>query len=280
MIAWLGDERCHDVRVVGGKAANLSRLCSVHRVPPGFALTPAFAVALQQDGAERHFSTIDEAYLELSGAVGLDSAPVAVRSSALDEDGAHVSFAGQHETFLNVRGASAVMSAVLRCLESATRSEAVAYRQRNGLATDGIGMAVLVQALIPSDVSAVVFSANPVSGDRSEVVVNASWGLGESIVGGTVTPDVFVVRKGTWEIVSATTGDKLNMTVLADDGTREVTVPAMLRSTLSLRTEQAIQAAQIAARLEQTWGWPVDVECAFYGNELHLLQCRPITTLS
>jgi len=122
---------------------------------------------------------------------------VAVRSSALDEDGAGASFAGQHETYLNVVGAAAVAEAVARCWASVRSSRALEYRRRQGFPLDGARIAVLVQQLIPADVSSVVFSANPVTGSRDEVMINASWGLGESIVGGTVTPDTYVVRRRT-----------------------------------------------------------------------------------
>lgn len=280
MIAWLGDEACHDVSRVGGKAANLSRLCRLHRVPPGFALTPKFATAVARDGHEPHASTVATAYTELATAVGIVDAPVAVRSSAVDEDGGTTSFAGQHATYLNIRGTSSVVTAVLKCLASFTTDEALAYRRNNGLSTEAVGAGVLVQALIPADVSAVVFSANPVNGHRDEVLINSSWGLGESIVGGMVNPDTFVVEKQTWRTLLASAGEKRQMTVLAPEGTRQITVPAMLRSSLSLSTEQAIEAAQLAATLEQAMGWPVDVECGFHNGELHLFQCRPITTLS
>jgi len=279
MITWLGEDDCHEVGRVGGKAANLSRLSAIHRVPSGFVLTPRFAAATLRDGERRHAQTVANAYFQLCGILSLDDAPVAVRSSAVDEDGGEASFAGQHGTLLNVRGAPSVMRAVLHCVASSTSSGALAYRQRIGLSADGVRMAVLVQALIPSDVSAVVFSANPVTGNRNEVLINASWGLGESIVSGAVNPDTFVVEKSTLRVLVSTPGDKTEMTVVAGEGTRQVAVPPRLRTTLSLTTEQAVEATRLALTLERTMGWPVDVECGFHNGQLHLLQCRPITTL-
>jgi phosphoenolpyruvate synthase/pyruvate phosphate dikinase len=279
MIVWLGDNECHEVGRVGGKAANLSRLASLHRVPPGFALTPRFTLAVLREGEAPHRSQVAVAYQRLAAMVALDDVPVAVRSSAVDEDGGSASFAGQHETVLNVRGAASIMQAVMRCVTSSTDAGATAYRERIGLRAEGAGMAVLVQVLIPVEVSAVVFSANPISGNRREILINASWGLGESLVSGAVTPDTFVVDRSTWRVTSARAGDKALMTVSADHGTQQVAVPALRQTMLSLTAEQAIEAARVAEALERTMGWPVDIECGFHRGELHLFQCRPITTL-
>jgi pyruvate,water dikinase len=138
---------------------------------------------------------------------------------------------------------------------------------------------VLVQQLVASDVSAVVFSANPITGNRDEVVINASWGLGESIVGGTVTPDTFIVHKSDLAVVQGVIANKQRMTVSASGGTHEVEVPRFLRNEASLNGEQVLEMAKLALTLEVTMEHPVDVECAYAGGELYLLQCRPITTL-
>jgi pyruvate,water dikinase len=140
-------------------------------------------------------------------------------------------------------------------------------------------LAVLVQQLVASDVSAVAFSANPVSGNRAEIMINASWGLGESIVGGTVTPDTFIVRQPDLAITQRVIADKRQMTVSAPGGTREVAVPRFLRQAACLTDEQVVEIAQLALTLAATLGHPVDIECAFAGGALYLLQCRPITTL-
>ena len=138
---------------------------------------------------------------------------------------------------------------------------------------------MLVQQLVASDVAAVVFSANPITGSRDEIMINASWGLGESIVGGTVTPDTFVVRKSDLAITSRTIAEKQRMTVSASGGTHEVDVPRFLRAQASLNDQQVVEMAKLAMTLEGTMEHPVDIECAYAGGELHLLQCRPITTL-
>ena len=189
------------------------------------------------------------------------------------------SYAGQHETSLNIRGVEAVADAVVHCWRSAQSPRARAYRGAQGRARDDVQVAVLVQQLIVADSSAVLFSAHPVTGSRDEIVVNASWGLGESIVGGTVTPDTYVVRKADLAVVSRQVAAKRRMTVAVPGGTREVDVPRFLRTRSTLTEEQAVEIAHLGLALEATLGRPVDVECAYQDGRLFLLQCRPITTL-
>ena len=273
----LGDPRSFDASLVGGKAANLSRLVGLYpRVPDGFCLPVTVLDHVRPSDLR---DDIDRAVSALMACHSLAELTVAVRSSAVDEDSAGASFAGQHETYLNIPGAEAIVQAVIRCRESARSEHALAYRRRQGLAVEGVRLAVLVQQLVRSDVSAVVFSANPVSGSREEVVINASWGLGESLVGGTVTPDTFIVRRSDLAVTGQTIADKSCMTVLIPGGTREVDVPRFLRLEACLNEEQVVEMARLALSLEGALGWPVDVECAFAGEQLYLLQCRPITTL-
>jgi pyruvate,water dikinase len=143
----------------------------------------------------------------------------------------------------------------------------------------GVHLAVLVQQLVPADAAAVVFSANPVTGSRHEVVINASWGLGESLVSGTVTPDTYVVRKSDLAVMTRDIAEKRRMTGLACAGTQEVPVPRQQQKVPSIDDAQIVELARLSMALEATMGWPVDIECAYQGRALHLLQCRPITTL-
>jgi len=276
-LLWLGDPKSFDVALVGGKAANLSRLARLyHRVPDGFCLPVTVMDEVHP------LDLRNEIIASISDLMACHSLPelvVAVRSSAVDEDGAGASFAGQHETYLNIVGVDSIIQAVTRCWESARSERALEYRRQQGLSLERLQLAVLIQQLVASDVSAVVFSANPITGSRDEIMINASWGLGESIVGGTVTPDTFIVRKSDLAITSRTIADKQHMTVSVPDGTREVDVPRFLRKQASLSDGQAAELAQLALTLETTMGYPVDVECAYAGGQLYLLQCRPITTL-
>lgn len=276
-IRWLGDDGCHHDAVVGGKAASLSRLASQHIVPPGFAI--AAVPASRDDAIASLAQTIEQAYQRLGDRCGSSQPAVAVRSSALDEDGTDASFAGQHDTYLNIRGADALVDAVRRCVLSASSAEALAYRHQRGLPVEDVRMAVLVQQLVPSDVSAVVFSANPISGSRDEVMINANWGLGESIVGGIATPDTFIVQKEPMTVSWRDVALKNRMTVMTAHGTEEADVPESLQSACSLTDAEILEIAQLAMRLEHRVGHAVDVECAIAQNTLYLLQCRPITTL-
>lgn len=275
-IYWLDTPACWDPARVGGKAANLGRLAGRHQVPPGFCLSAAEVG--ESVLSSRQQIQLATAYAHLGRRCKTSEPPVAVRSSAVDEDGQHASFAGQHETFLNVVGAGAVASAVQRCLASAQSERARTYRRTQGL-SESARMAVLVQHLVVADVSAVVFSVDPGAGARDHVVINATWGLGESLVGGIVTPDLYVVQKEDLTIVSRQIGDKACMTVPHHNGTVEVAVPGCLRREPALDEEQIRELACLARMLEREEGWPVDLECAYQGRRLYLLQCRPVTTM-
>jgi pyruvate,water dikinase len=259
-VLWLGDEQAFSPGRVGGKAAALSRLASSYTVPRGFVLPPGVDAAAAADAYDT-----------------LGMPAVAVRSSAVDEDGAAHAFAGIYETFLNIVGRDELVEAIDRCRDAARSARVAEYRRAAGLA-DG-ELAVLVQELVPADLSAVAFSADPISGDRDVVVVNASYGLGESIVGGTVTPDEIVVAKDPPGLREYKVATKERMTVLVPGGTREVDVPALLRDRPALSDEQALDVASLAIRLERETGRPVDIECSFRDGTLFLLQARPITTL-
>jgi phosphoenolpyruvate synthase/pyruvate phosphate dikinase len=260
-VLWLGDEEAFSPGRVGGKAAALSRLASAHSVPRGFVLPPDVD------------ATAAEAAYE-----SLGMPAVAVRSSAVDEDGAEHAFAGIYETYLNVVGREELVTAIRRCREAARSLRVAEYRRDAGL-TDG-ELAVLVQELVAADLSAVAFTADPITGDRNVVVVNASYGLGESIVGGTVTPDEIVVSKDPPAIRDYTIATKERMTVLVPGSTREIDVPALLRQRPALTNDQALEVASLAMRVEREAGGPVDIECSFRDGTLFLLQARPITTLS
>jgi rifampicin phosphotransferase len=279
-LLWLDDPRCRDLQLVGGKAAQLSRLAPDFDVPPGFCVTApllgalgAAADALPADLRD----AIAAAYHVLASRAGAADPPVAVRSSAIDEDSARASFAGLHTTLLHIIGADAVADAVARCWRSAWSAQATAYRRQHGLDVGAPRVAVLVQQLVAADASVVTFSIDPVSGDPDRIVVNATWGLGESLVGGHVTPDHYALRKADAQIVARQIADKTQMHVPAAGGTQTVAVPAELRQQPALSDAQVVEVAHLAHTLEQRMGWPVDIECAYAGARLALLQCRPVT---
>src|SRR5437773_2322973 len=171
---------------------------------------------------------IRQAYKEFPsmnrGTTGGDQ-PVAVRSSATAEDLPEMSFAGQQETYLNMHGAAMVLDAVKRCWASLWTARAIGYRARNNIAPQDVSQAVVVQALVPADAAGILFTANPLTGDRGQVMINAAWGLGEAIVGGQVTPDTIVVDKASGAITTQEITGKDVMTVRTPEGTREEAVP-------------------------------------------------------
>lgn len=275
-IYWLDDPACQDPLRVGGKAANLGRLAGRYPVPPGYCLAATCADCEGLPPAVR--AELEAAYVCLGRRCSTPEPRVAVRSSAIDEDGRHASFAGQYETYLNIVGPDAVIAAVQRCLDSARGERARHYRRAHGLG-ETAAIAVLVQQLVLADVSAVVFSADPRTNRRDHVVINATWGLGESLVGGTVTPDLYVVHKSSLEILSRQIAEKAVMTIARpEEGTNEVAVPHCLRREPALSDAQVVALANLACTLEAGEGGPVDLECAYRGRRLYLLQCRPITT--
>ena len=279
---WLGDAGSHDPRIVGPKAAHLSRLSEDFPVPPGFCMS---ADLFRQEGMGGRLSPLLRAYVadaygRLADISGVAEPRVAVRSSAVDEDGPLASFAGQHETLLNIVGTDTLVDAIEQAWSSARTEQALAYRRRHKLEVDDIGLAVLVQRLVVSDVAGVMFSANPINGRRDEMVISASWGLGESIVGGTVTPDNWLVLGNSFDILEERIGEKRVMTVAVEGGTAEVEIPRFMRVQPSLSVGQVEEVARLGKQLEAIQGWPVDIEFAYAGGKLYLLQCRPITTLN
>ena len=195
--------------------------------------------------------------------MGVADPAVAVRSSALDEDGEGTSFAGQYDTYLNIIGSEAIAEAVVKCWGSVGGERMESYRKEHGLPADSSGVAVLVQQMVAADVSGVVFSANPISGNRDEVMINATWGLGESLVSGKVTPDIWIVDKSDSRVKETYIGEKGTMTILEYDGTAEVRVPRAQREVATLNSEQAKEVAKLALDLETEMGWPVDLEFSY-----------------
>jgi pyruvate,water dikinase len=297
----------------GGKGASLARLAAAGLpVPPGFHLTTSMyrrfvdenhlgelmlAEASEAQAAEP--STLDRASARISARMmqgtipadiamlirssydrlGQDDPRVAVRSSATAEDLPDMSFAGQQDTYLNVRGADAVLEAVRLCWTSLWTARALGYRARQGIRSEDVAIAVVVQQLVPADVSGILFTAHPLTGARDRMVINAAWGLGEAIVGGHVTPDVFVVDKDTCEVESQTIADKEVMTVRLPTGTGEERVAAGQRRRATLRSQDAAQLAQLGVKIERLYRQPMDVEWAKAGDRFFILQARPITAL-
>ena len=250
------DDSSATLEQVGGKGASLARLAAAGlTVPPGFHITTAAyrrfvtenglqekilaavsgvsAAANQPASLEEASSQIGrlfansvmpddiaeairQAYAELGG----DDLPVAVRSSATAEDLPEMSFAGQQETYLNMHSAAMVLEAVKRCWASLWTARAIGYRARYGIAPQDVSLAVVVQELVPAEASGILFTANPLTGARDQVMMNAAWGLGEAIVGGQVTPDTVVVDRASGAITEQEISEKDVMTVRTQSGAR------------------------------------------------------------
>lgn len=204
---------------------------------------------------------------------------VAVRSSATAEDLPDASFAGQQDTLLNISGDQALLAAIRRCWSSLWTPRAIAYRARNGFRHDQVALSVIVQVMVDAEVAGVLFTADPLNGTRTHLVVNAAWGLGEAIVSGLVSPDTWTIDRG-GRVLSAELGQKAAMVAYAaDGGTVERAVPAERRARPCLDAAQLRTLAGLGLRAEELFGAPQDIEWAVAGGRIWLLQSRPITTL-
>ncbi|MEV7541558.1 rifamycin-inactivating phosphotransferase [Streptomyces sp. NPDC089915] len=308
----LQDLDAAQVALVGGKAAHLGGLSRIEgvRVPEGFCVTTdAFRRILREtpaveDGIDR-LERVDpddgEAVRTLGEEVrrAIAGVPVpdalaariteeldrfgeqagwAVRSSATAEDMPSASFAGQHDTYLNVVGAAAVMRHVSRCWASLFTERAVAYRRSHGIDHRTVHMAVVVQRMVFPQAAGVLFTADPVTGDRKTAVVEAGFGLGEALVSGLVNPDVFTVRHGA--VVARTiAAEEPAVRDPAAGGARETAADARRRERPTLTDAQAVRLVRIGRRIEERFGRPQDIEWCLADDGFHIVQSRPITTL-
>jgi rifampicin phosphotransferase len=306
----------NDSLLVGGKGANLGEMTAAGLlVPPGFVLTTdAYGAFVQKHGLQEqivqiasharagNLPSIEEAAdaiqrlfldaeipddvaesLRAAYAV-LHAGAVAVRSSATAEDLLSASFAGQQDTYLDVRTAEALLEAVKKCWASLWTARAIVYRARQGIEHAGAAMGVVVQMMVPAEVSGILFTANPITGSRDELVVNASYGLGAAIVSGEVSPDTYVVdreslapketRLGTKEVMIIAGGQGME-----GEGTKKQSVPAARRGEAALTARLLGELAALGLRVEELFGLPQDIEWAVADGSMWLLQARPITNL-
>jgi phosphohistidine swiveling domain-containing protein len=296
--------------VAGGKGTNLARLaCAGFPVPGGFIVTThayrAYVTAndLQalilttvqsaKTDDPATLATVSEA-IRARFAVGtippaladalraayatMGRPPVAVRSSATAEDLPEMSFAGQQDTFLNVVGEGALLQAVVNCWSSLWTARAIGYRARNDISHQDVALAVVVQEMVQSEASGVLFTANPLNGKRTESVIDATLGLGEALVSGQVEPDHYVVDAINGRILGKTLGAKaVAIHGQADGGTVTVAKDAVERQ--ALPDKAIVELAQQGRRLAGLLGGPQDIEWAWADGQLFVLQSRPITGL-
>lgn len=305
----------HDVPVVGGKGANLGEMTRAGLpVPPGFCITAdayrAFTAQAQSTIAQRlsQMRAGDAEDVEVKAAqlrefliaqpmpeevarqtlvafealgrdLGTSDLRVAVRSSATAEDLPDASFAGQQDTYLNIRGGEPLLEHVKRCWVSLWTARAVTYRAKQGYDHDKVALAVVVQAMIESYVAGILFTANPINNRREEMVLNASWGLGEAVVSGLVTPDTWIAEKGGRILEREIATKEVAIEYAEGGGTREVPVPPDKSVLPCLSDEQVRALVAIGERVEQHYARPMDIEWGLHRDAFYMLQARPITTL-
>ncbi|HEX6467852.1 MAG TPA: rifamycin-inactivating phosphotransferase [Streptosporangiaceae bacterium] len=300
------------VAVVGGKGAHLGALSRIEgiRVPPGFCVTTDAFRRIVAEAPSIHdrldqLSRLDaddrEAIRTLSAEIRRaiegtaipgdlaatitralarlgEQAACAVRSSATAEDLPTASFAGQQDTYLNVVGPAAILQHVSHCWASLFTERAVTYRRRNGIDHRRVNMAVVVQRMVFPDAAGVLFTADPVTGNRKVATVDAGFGLGEALVSGRVNPDVFKVRDG--RIIAAAVAAKQRaVRALSAGGTREVAIDPERQERPALTDAQVVRLVQLGRRIEARFGRPQDIEWCLTDGGFHIVQSRPITTL-
>lgn len=304
----------NSLQIVGGKGRSLSRLCNAgFNVPGGFQVpTSAYRSFVADNGLQEKILELAKPVI-LEGIISFEQASanikqlfaehdlssnlladiktaydalpgapaVAVRSSANAEDLPDLSFAGQQETYLNVTGGDAVTVAVKDCWASLWTPQAINYRHEMGIEQDVVAMAVVVQIMIPSEVSGILFTANPANGERSEMIVNCSFGLGEAVVSGQVTPDTYIVDRETLTAKETIIGAKEQKIVSdGDQGIRMEDVADSEKGKSSLSDESLRDLATLAIKVEEEFdNVPQDIEWAVSEDKLWLLQARPITNL-
>lgn len=299
------EEHCTDVQEAGGKGASLARLAALGLpIPSGFVVCcDALEEALGDRAAELRAAIAgaeDEALLagcaaraqQLIGTLEIpdrmrldvraryaelgDDAPVAVRSSAASEDGDAASYAGQQETYLNVRGAQPVLERIRDCWASFFSERALFYRARKG-SLDDLGMAVVVQVLVPADVAGVMFTVDPVHGRKDRILVEAVLGLGEAVVSGEVTPDHYVLKRDGRIARETVAVQPFMIRGIPGGGTEEHPLSQEDGGRRKLDDAMLARLAEIGCLLQDALGGPQDVEWAVRGGQLFILQARPVT---
>ncbi len=305
----------NDIPIAGGKAANLGELTSAgFEVPPGFVLTTeSYDYYLKQNNLKDIISealsgldvSSDAALQEASGKIrkafeegdvpkdleasvveeykklGKGKYPlVAVRSSATAEDLPTASFAGQQDTYLNVSGPESLLKSVKRCWASLFTPRALAYRVSKNFEHDKVKLAVVVQRMVNSDISGIMFTIDPNS-ELPHIIIEAGYGLGEALVGGKVTPDTYVVDKfhrkilnrrisnQTWKLVRGESGECMRQDIPQDLATKQ-----------KMTDEQILDLAEVGNQIEMHYDRPMDIEWAMEGGSMYIVQARPVTTLS
>lgn len=316
LVSFFKDIDKDDLALVGGKGANLGEMWQAgFPVPPGFAVTTlSYDSFLNYNDISKKINDIlkvtnvdksDEleiaskkiekiitrseipkevvnevvnAYKKLSGF--FRPAYVAVRSSATAEDLPGASFAGQQATYLNIKGENNLLVAIRDCWASLFTARAIFYRVQNKIPHEKVKISVIIQKMVQSEVSGVMFTLDPVTNEKDRIIIEAVWGLGEMMVQGSVVPDCYVVQKDTFFILSKEISDQSVQLIKRGDKTVETEVPKSWRNRHKLTEDEVIKLAKIGQKLQEHYYFPQDIEWAKEGKNLFIVQTRPVTTIS
>lgn len=283
------------LEMIGSKAWNLSAMLREgFPVPAGFVLTSsAFQQFLRANDllAHRHLADFVDVFMRAAIPAAIveelqsyytslhqnEIYAVAVRSSSALEDLTSASFAGQYETFLNVRSFNELLLSIKRCWFSFFSPLVQEYASHQHISLDSLNMGILVQGMIAADVSGVIFSKNPVTNNEQEIMINASYGLGEGVVSGLVTPDLFLLDKKSGH-VTRELGLKEVKVVPSDSGIETIETNVEEQEAFCMSDEEITAIGQLTRQVERYYSKPVDIEFAVANRQLFVLQVRPITT--
>jgi len=314
-ILWFNQVDKEDIPLVGGKGANLGEMASFGiPVPEGFVVTSkAYFDFLRENKLELKIKDVLEKinpqdpqsfneasgkikklilggkispqlakeiidnYLKLGGL--LKNALVAIRSSATAEDLPTASFAGQQASFLNIKGEANVLEKVKECWASLFEPRAIFYRQEKGFDHLKVGLAVVIQKMVPAEVSGVMFTCDPVTNQKNRIVIEAIWGLGEYLVQGKVTPDFYLLDKNSLEILEKRIAKQTIQLIKVGTLNKQTTVPKKLQDKRKLTDKQIVELAKIGKKIHQHYFFPQDIEWTFYKGKFWIVQARPVTTI-
>lgn len=311
------------IDLVGGKNASLGEITAAGvPVPPGFAVTTVFYRTFMEENElwdfiegelaevdpddtdtateasqaireriesepipEEAEESLEEAWRDLEERTSLEELTSAVRSSATAEDLPDASFAGQQDTYLNVTGLETLKEKVLQCISSLFTTRAITYREENDFDHDDVEISVGVQRLVKAKSAGVMFTINPQNGDRSKVQIEGNWGLGETVVSGSVNPDNFLVDKAVFEIVDRNVSEKAIKTEIVEDGVEETEVDPQMQSQSCLTEDEIFKLTEYGKEIEEHYGDPQDIEWVIdedldFPENVFIVQSRPETVWS
>jgi len=314
-ILWFQEVNKNDIDLVGGKGANLGEMAAAgFPIPQGFIVTSkAYFDFIEENKLKSKIhqelkkidlnnpQTINETsekikalilsrkispalakeiifnYLKLGGIIS--HALVAIRSSATAEDLPTASFAGQQKTFLNIKGEANVLKKVQECWASLFEARAIFYREEKGFNHFKVGLAVPIQEMIPAEISGVMFTVNPVTNQKNQIIIEAVWGLGEYIVQGEVTPDTYLVEKNSLDVLSKRVEKQKVQLIKVGSLTKETSVPRRLRLKRKLTDKEIKELAALGKKIHKHYFFPQDIEWVLHKKKFYIVQSRPVTTI-